>query len=94
MALILWHAPSPWSPSGYGTQTAIWTQKLTEMGHEVVLSSFWGLAGTVTQWNGLTVLPGFGACVLLPVSPAARQAREPGPGDHPRGRVGAGSGRD
>ena len=60
MARILWHSTAPWAPSGYGTQTAIWTQKLTEMGHEVIVSSFWGLAGAVTQWNGITVLPGFG----------------------------------
>ncbi len=30
------------------------------MGHEVVLSTFWGLSGCVTQWDGFTVLPGFG----------------------------------
>ena len=33
-------------PSGYGTQTAIWIQKLTEMGHEVIVSSYWGLSGS------------------------------------------------
>jgi len=31
------------------------------MGHEVVISTFWGLTGSPTQWNGITVLPGFGA---------------------------------
>jgi glycosyltransferase involved in cell wall biosynthesis len=46
--------------SGYGTQTAVWIQKLTEMGHEVVVSAYYGLAGAPTQWNGITVLPGFG----------------------------------
>ena len=66
MARILWHAPAPWSPSGYGTQTAIWAQKLTEMGHEVIVSSFWGLSGTATQWNGITVLPGFGGSYCSP----------------------------
>ncbi len=30
------------------------------MGHEVIISTFWGLSGTPIQWNGLTVLPGFG----------------------------------
>ena len=68
MALILGHAPAPWSPlpSGYGTQIALWSQKLREMGHEVVLSSFWGLTGTVTEWNGITVLPGFGQAYCSP----------------------------
>ena len=31
-----------------------------EMGHEVVVSTYWGLSGSVTQWNGITILPGFG----------------------------------
>jgi glycosyltransferase involved in cell wall biosynthesis len=66
VARILWHAPAPWSPSGYGTQTAVWAEKLTEMGHEVVISNFWGLSGTVTQWNGITILPGFGGSYCSP----------------------------
>ena len=68
MALILWHSPAPWSPlpSGYGTQTAIWARKLTEMGHEVVISNFWGMNGTVTEWDGITVLPGFGGAYCSP----------------------------
>ena len=66
MACILFHSPAPWSPSGYGTQSAIWTQKLTEMGHEVVISTFWGLTGCVTEWNGITVLPGFGGAYCSP----------------------------
>jgi glycosyltransferase involved in cell wall biosynthesis len=57
---ILWHSCAPWSPSGYGMQTAIWTQELVKMGHEVIISSYWGLSGSPTQWNGIPVLPGFG----------------------------------
>lgn len=60
MARILWHSCAPWSPSGYGTQTAIWLQRLRDMGHEVYGSCFWGLNGSVTQWDGITILPGFG----------------------------------
>lgn len=60
MARIVWHSCAPWAPSGYGTQTAIWIKKLTEMGHEVIVSSYWGLSGSPTQWNGITILPGFG----------------------------------
>ena len=66
MALILGHAPAPWSGSGYGTQIALWSRKLREMGHEVVLSAFWGLNGTCTEWNGITVLPGFGSAYCSP----------------------------
>jgi glycosyltransferase involved in cell wall biosynthesis len=50
----------------YGTQTAIWSQKLKEMGHEVVLSSFWGLSGTPMEWAGMPVLPGFGGQYCSP----------------------------
>jgi glycosyltransferase involved in cell wall biosynthesis len=31
------------------------------MGHEVFVSAYWGLSGAPTQWNGITILPGFGA---------------------------------
>ena len=31
------------------------------MGHEVIVSAYWGLSGAPTQWNGITILPGFGA---------------------------------
>jgi glycosyltransferase involved in cell wall biosynthesis len=60
MAKILWHSCSPWAPSGYGTQTAIWTKELQRLGHEVVISTYWGIQGGATQWEGMTVLPGFG----------------------------------
>jgi glycosyltransferase involved in cell wall biosynthesis len=61
VARVIWHSCAPWSPSGYGTQTAIWAQELVKMGHEVFISTFWGLNGSATQWNGITVLPGFGS---------------------------------
>jgi glycosyltransferase involved in cell wall biosynthesis len=60
MARILWHSCAPWAQSGYGTQTALWILKLREMGHEVVVSTYWGLSGQPTEWNGILVLPGFG----------------------------------
>ena len=66
MAKVMWHSTAPWSPSGYGQQTALWTQKLIEMGHEVVISSYWGLSGSPTMWNGITVLPGFGGNYCSP----------------------------
>ena len=69
MATILFHAPAPWSASGYGTQCGLWAQKLREMGHEVVLSSFYGLAGTVMEWAGMPVLPGFGSGYCSPSLP-------------------------
>ncbi len=61
MSKVVWHSCSPWAPSGYGQQTAIWIRKLKEMGHEVIVSSYWGLSGSPTQWEGITVLPGYGS---------------------------------
>ena len=63
---IVWHSCAPWARSGYGTQTATWITKLTEMGHEVIVSAFYGLSGSPTTWNGITVLPGFGANYCSP----------------------------
>src|SRR5215472_248907 len=60
MAKILWHSCAPWSPSGYGTQTAVWTRELKRLGHDVTVSSYWGIQGGATQWEGITILPGFG----------------------------------
>jgi glycosyltransferase involved in cell wall biosynthesis len=70
MARILWHSCAAWSPSGYGVQTALWARKLRDMGHEVFISCFWGLNGAPTQWDGITVLPGFGGNYS---SPSLRQ---------------------
>ncbi len=36
------------------------------MGHEVYISTFWGLNGSPTTWEGITVLPGFGAGYCSP----------------------------
>ena len=76
MARLMWHSTAPWSASGYGQQTALWTQKLVQMGHEVTISSYWGLSGSPTKWKssedkykdlpGITVLPGFGANYCTP----------------------------
>ncbi len=60
MATIVWHSCAPWAASGYGTQTALWAQKLKEMGHDVYISAFYGLSGAPTEWNGIPVLPGWG----------------------------------
>ena len=60
MSRLIWHSVAPWAPSGYGTQTAIWIKELAKMGHEVIVSSYWGLSGAPTQWEGITILPGFG----------------------------------
>jgi len=54
---ILWHSAAPWEPTGYGTQTAIWTTWLAKQGHEVILSARTGLMYAVGNHDGLPVLP-------------------------------------
>lgn len=63
---IVWHSCSPWAQSGYGCQTAIWIQELAKAGHDVTVSSYWGLSGAPTSWNDITILPGFGANYCTP----------------------------
>jgi glycosyltransferase involved in cell wall biosynthesis len=60
MARIMWHSCAPWAASGYGTQTAIWTKELKRLGHEVIISTYWGIQGAATAWEGMTILPGYG----------------------------------
>lgn len=66
MANILWHSCTPWAPSGYGMQTANWTRKLREDGHLLHISSYWGLQGAPTSWEGITILPGYGQNYCTP----------------------------
>ena len=66
MAVVLFHSVAPWSPSGYGQQCAIWAKQIRDMGHEVLISTFWGLNGSPTAWDGITVLPAFGGSYSSP----------------------------
>jgi glycosyltransferase involved in cell wall biosynthesis len=36
------------------------------MGHEVIISTYFGLAGAPMEWNGIPVLPGFGGAYCSP----------------------------
>lgn len=58
---ILWHSNSPWTTTGYGQQTAMWIPKLTEAGHKITVSAYYGLHGSPMRWNvdGVVVLPGY-----------------------------------
>lgn len=48
---ILWHSNSPWSPTGYGQQTALWVPRLASLGHEIAVSAFYGLQGGPQRWT-------------------------------------------
>lgn len=55
---ILWHSNSPLCGTGYGSQTATFAPRLKALGHEVEISAYWGLGGSVIDWEGITVYPG------------------------------------
>ena len=54
---VLWHSNAPWSSSGYGQQTALFTPMIRDDGHDVAISAFWGLYGSSLAWNGMMVYP-------------------------------------
>lgn len=54
---ILWHSNAPWSPTGYGQQTALFAPRIRDLGHEVAISAFFGLEGGMIKWEGMTVYP-------------------------------------
>lgn len=60
MTTIMWHSCAPWAASGYGQQTMHWTRELKRLGYDVIISTYWGIQGGATTWEGMTVLPGFG----------------------------------
>ena len=61
MARLIWHscdalgAERIWDPDRYLDSG---THQDGPRGHRVL---YWGLSGAPTQWNGITILPGFGA---------------------------------
>lgn len=56
---ILWHSNSPLVGTGYGSQTATFAPRLRDqLGHDVEISAYWGLGGSVINWEGMTVYPG------------------------------------
>lgn len=59
MTKLLWHSNSPWAPTGYGAQTALFTPLLAEH-YDLAVSAFYGLEGAPRQWRGIPILPGLG----------------------------------
>jgi glycosyltransferase involved in cell wall biosynthesis len=54
---ILWLSNAPWSPSGYGEQTALFFPRLKALGHEVALAANFGLQGATFPFADMTVYP-------------------------------------
>lgn len=68
---IIWHSNAPWAGSGYGQQTDLFTRLLVEDGHDVKISTFYGLQGkSLKLGEKLEVLPigfvGYGGDVINP----------------------------
>lgn len=54
---ILWHSNAPWAPTGYGQQTALFTPRLRDLGHDVAISAVWGLEGASMTQDGIRIYP-------------------------------------
>lgn len=55
---LVWFSNAPWTPTGYGTQTAQVIRRLRDDGHEVAVASNYGQMATMTEWEGIPVYPG------------------------------------
>jgi glycosyltransferase involved in cell wall biosynthesis len=57
----MWVSNAPWAPTGYGTQTSIFTPRIRDLGHEVAILAFYGLQGARLTWEqGIEVYPAIG----------------------------------
>jgi len=61
MSRILWLSNAPWAASGYGEQTALFTTRMRDDGHDVAVLCNYGLQCRETRWNELTCYPSDGA---------------------------------
>ena len=48
---------APWTSTGYGNQTRVFTPRLKALGHEIAITAFYGLEGAVLHWNGMPIYP-------------------------------------
>lgn len=68
MSKLLWHSNSPWTPTGYGQQSGLFTPLLAKH-YDLAISSFWGLEGAPIRWEDIPIFPGLGgefgnACLI------------------------------
>ena len=54
---IHWLSNAPWSCTGYGNQTRVFTQRLADKGHQVSITAFYGLEGAQLRLGDITVFP-------------------------------------
>ena len=54
---VLLHSNSPYAPTGYGQQTNQLARNLLADQHGVAISAFYGLSGSILNWEGITIYP-------------------------------------
>jgi len=54
---ILWASNAPWTPTGYGMQTAQVAKRLVADGHDVAIAANHGIAGAAIPWGNIPVFP-------------------------------------
>lgn len=53
---ILWHSNAPVG-TGYGVQTGLFVPRIAALGHDVVISAFYGIQASTSNWAGHLMLP-------------------------------------
>ena len=48
---LTWLSNSPWTPTGYGTQTGLFAPRLSRSGHPIAVISNYGHQGAPLDWN-------------------------------------------
>jgi glycosyltransferase involved in cell wall biosynthesis len=54
---INWFSNAPWARTGYGNQTGVFVPRLKALGHDVSVTAFHGLQGSVINWGDIPVYP-------------------------------------
>ncbi|NBW12318.1 MAG: glycosyltransferase [Caulobacteraceae bacterium] len=54
---VVWYSNAPWAATGYGQQTAQVIQRLAKEDHQIAVHAMYGLAGSVSTWNGFKMYP-------------------------------------
>jgi len=52
---ISWLSNAPWSFTGYGNQTKLFTPRIKDLGHDVSIQAFYGHEGSPINWGGIPV---------------------------------------
>ena len=54
---LSWLSNAPWSFTGYGNQTRVFTPRIKALGHDVAIIAFFGLEGRMLNLDGIPIYP-------------------------------------